>query len=68
MYLNLSDKIIKWLNKETIVYKNTIRYTIINETFDHLVALLKKKNFHIININKFKEEYIKYLYKYSYVE
>ena len=68
MYLNLSDKIIKWLNKETIIYQNTIRHTIINETFDHLVALLKKKNFHIININKFKEEYIKYLYKYSYVE
>ena len=67
MYFNLPNKIIKWLNKDVEIY-NIPNYTIIEETFNHLLDLLDKKNIIIININKFKEEYIKYLYKYSYVE
>lgn len=67
MYFNLSDKIIKWLNKNIEVY-NVPNYIVIEETFNELVNLLDMKKFNIININQFKEEYIKYLYKYSYVE
>ena len=68
MYFNLSKKIINWLNKDIDVFNYTTNNNlIIEESFNKLVNLLKKNNLNIININKFKEEYIKYLYKYTYV-
>lgn len=67
--LKYEKKVNTWLDKHietNISILNKTNEDVVEELFNRTLHLLEKNNYVIYNLNSFKDDFIKFVYKYSY--